>query len=352
MSDRRRLRVGLIGMGAVGKLHHLAYGTALNVEVVAVCDTSAERLAAVPLRPGEAQYFFAEDMLQKERLDIACILTPPSSHEALTRLCAQHKVHVFCEKPLALSLESARAMIDAATEAGVELFYGSSYRFLPPVQAARRIIASGGLGDIRLIREQAIGSRGLDQMQVMHESHYPAGGPGGFAMGLADHGIHLIDVFGWLMGSTIRSSHGRANVSGRHALPEFLHLEFDNGAIGQLVYDEGTFPTELPTEGMFSAGDAWDADGFVGANTWTKHPSSINVYGSKASLRIFHYANQLVRIDAEGLRQIPLKGAPSPHHFATQIDQFADDISNGRPASTPAKAGIEALRILLTASAA
>lgn len=100
---------------------------------------------------------------------------------------------------------------------------------------------------------------------------------------------------------------------------------------------------------MFSAGDAWDSDGFVGANTWTKHPSSINVYGSKGSLRIFHYANQLVRIDAEGLRQVPLEGPTSPFHFARQIDQFAEDILTNKPASTPASGGFDVLRTLLTA---
>ena len=168
-------------------------------------------------------------------------------------------------------------------------------------------------------------------------------------MGLADHGIHLIDVFGWLMGSRVRTSTGRGNVSGQPALPEHLHMTFENNAIGQLVYDEGTLPTDLPTEGMFSDGDGWDVDGFVRAGNWTKYPSCIHVYGTKASLRIFHYANFLVRVDNTGIRRVPLQGSPSPFHFATQIDQFADDIQSGRPASTPGSVGYEALRVMLSA---
>jgi len=123
-------------------------------------------------------------------------------------------------------------------------------------------------------------------------------------MGLADHGIHLIDVFGWLMDSRVRASTGRGNISGQPALPEYLHMTFENNAIGQLVYDEGTLPTELPTEGMFSDGDGWEVDGFVRSGNWSKYPSCIHVYGSAASLRIFHYANRLVRIDKTGARQI------------------------------------------------
>ena len=126
-------------------------------------------------------------------------------------------------------------------------------------------------------------------------------------------------------------------------------MVFENNAIGQLVYDEGTLPTELPNEGMFSGGDGWEVDGFVRAGNWSKYPSCIHVYGSAASLRILHYANRLVRIDKAGIREIQVQGRPSPFHFATQIDQFANDIQSGRPASTPGSVGYEALRVMLSA---
>lgn len=345
------LRVGLIGVGGVGHLHYETYGRAEKVKVVAVCDTSAERIAALKLPSGIAAYSDAKEMLRQEKLDIACVMTPPSSHESLTLLCLQAGVHVLCEKPLTLSLASAERMIAAADKAGLLLFYGSSYRHLPAVKAARDLILSGAIGQVRLLREQSLGGRGLDEMQVMHASHYPQGGPGGFAMGIADHGIHLIDVMGWMMDSPILSASGRANVSGKAALPEHLAMNFANGAVGHLLYDEGTYPTELPTEGAFSGGDGWDVDGFVRAGSWTKYPSAIHVYGSHGALRIFHYANMLVLIDGSGLRQIPLQGWPAPYHFAAQIDAFASDILKGGPASTPPSVGLAALKILLGALA-
>lgn len=92
-----------------------------------------------------------------ERIDIACVLTPAGSHEALAAICAELGVHVLCEKPLALTVDSAERMIAKANEGGSRLFYGSSYRFLPAVMAARRAILSGDIGDVLLLREQSIG---------------------------------------------------------------------------------------------------------------------------------------------------------------------------------------------------
>ena len=174
--SREQLLIGLIGVGSVGKLHFEAYLQAEGVRVVAVCDTSPQRLASISSKTRVAHYSDAVKMLECERLDIACVLTPPSSHENLTELCTRHGVHVFCEKPLALSLDAADRMMGYAKAAGVELFYGSSYRFLPAIVAARGLITNGDIGEVRLLREQSLGGRGLDEIQLMHASHYPAGG--------------------------------------------------------------------------------------------------------------------------------------------------------------------------------
>lgn len=342
-----KLRVGLIGVGGVGRLHYETYKTAENIQVVAVCDTSADRIAALDLPSNITAFSDAQKMLSNSRLDIACVLTPPSSHEPLVSLCAQHGVHAFCEKPLAPSIEAGERMIAAAEKAGVQLFYGSSYRYLPAIQAARQTIAAGRIGKVRLLKEQSIGGVGLERMQVMHASHYPVGGPGGFAMGMADHGIHLLDVMGWMMDAEIVHSAGRGNRTGEPALPEHLTMVFDNGAVGNLIYDEGTYPTDLPTEGMISEGDGWDADGFVHAGTWTRYPGAIHIYGSHGALRVHHYANRVFLINEKGIREIATTGRPSPYHFAAQIDTFAEDIQTGRGPSTPGIVGLRTLKALL-----
>jgi predicted dehydrogenase len=342
------LRVGLIGLGAVGRLHLEAYRAADRVRVVAVAEPDAARRAAAA-EPGIDLFADAAQMLAGANVDIACVLTPVASHAAMTRLCAEAGVHVLCEKPLAASLAEASAMIAACREAGVQLAYGASYRFLPAVARARALIADGALGDVVLLREQSIGGFGPATREILPPSHYPAGGPGGSPMGLVDHGVHLIDAFAWLAGAPVVSAHGRGNVSGEPPGPEHLTMTLANGAVGALLDDEGTYPTDLPAEGLLSWGASWDADGYHAGGAWAAHPGAIHVHGSKGALRIAHYANALFLNDKNGLRQLPLEGRPAPFHFAAQIDAFAKDLIAGRPPRCDAEAGLAGLKVLAAA---
>ncbi len=343
------LRVGLVGLGTVGRIHAEAYRDLAGARLVAVADASAPALASLDPARGLATYQDVDAMLAEAKLDILCIATPAASHEALTALAASRGVQVLVEKPMALTPDSARRMIAGCAAAGVRLFYGSTYRFLPAVRKARELIQAGVIGEVVLMREQALGGKGPELTQPMSTHHYPLGGPGGFPMGLVDHGIHLIDVFAWATGAQISGGHGRGNRSGQPMRSEFLQLDYDSGAVAELVYNECTFPTELPNEGLFSLGDGWDVDGYVKAGGWIKHPSSIHFYGTKGSLRVFHYANLLYHFTAEGPRQVPLEGAPPPDHFRAQMQCLVDDVQAGRPASTPGEAGLAALETLLLA---
>jgi predicted dehydrogenase len=342
------LRVGLIGLGTVGKVHAAAYPHLKDARFVAVADASDAALATLDPALGVATYRDARQMLDEAKPDIVCIATPAATHEALTLLAAERGVQVLVEKPIALTPESARRMIDGCRAAGVRLFYGSTYRFLPAVRRARALVQEGLIGEVVLMREQALGGKG-PETQPMGEHHYPVGSPGGFPMGLVDHGIHLMDVFAWTTGRKVTGGHGRGNRTGQPMVTEFLQLTYEGGAIGELVYNECTYPTELPNEGLFTQGDGWDVDGYVKAGGWIKHPSSYHLYGTKGSLRVFHYANLLFHFTAAGVRQIPLEGAPPPDHFRAQMQAFVDDVRQGRPATTPGEVGLATLETMLLA---
>lgn len=345
--DGERLRVGLIGLGGVGRLHLEAYKASRLTRVVAVAEPDPARRAAAG--GGLAAYADAAEMLAAEALDIACVLTPAASHAALVGLCAGAGVPVLCEKPLAATPAEGRAMIEACRAAGVRLAYGASYRCLPALRRARALIADGAIGEVVLLREQSVGGQGPASRLLLPAAHYPVGGPGGTPMGLVDHGVHLIDAFAWLTGARVTGVFGRGNVSGRPQGVEHLTLTLSNGAVGSLIYDEGTFATELPAEGQFSWGASWDAEGFHPGGAWAAHPGSIHVHGTAGALRIFHYANTLYLRDASGLRQVPVEGAAAPAHFAAQIDAFAEDLIAGRPPRAAAEDGLTALEVLFAA---
>jgi len=166
-------------------------------------------------------------------------------------------------------------------------------------------------------------------------------------MGLVDHGVHLIDAFSWLMDAPITSVFGRGNISGEELTTEFAHMNFANGAVGQLLYNDGTFSTDLPQEGLFSWGSAWAASGHTPAGGWQAHPNHICVHGSKGALRIFHYANELYLFNNAGSERLKLLDRPAPAQFALQMERFCRNIQNNEEPDVPGNVGLRALRVLL-----
>jgi predicted dehydrogenase len=341
------LRAGIIGLGGVSEAHLSAYQLVDGIEVVAASEPRQQRLDEMSTLHGFRAYTDYQTMLENEDLDVVCVLVPASLHREVAQACAEAGVHVFCEKPIAISLADAEQMVSVCEQHGVKFFYGASYRFLPAIQKARELISSNTIGEVMLMTETVLGGLGLESHVSLGFVHYPEGGPGGSGMGLVDHGIHMIDLFPWLTGSEIVNISGRGNISGQLPATEHVHMDLANGAVGQLLYNDCTFATDLPAEGIFSQGASWDINGPVPADTWHPHPGCIHVYGSEGSLRIFHYANQLFLNDQDGLHQVQLPNRPPPVQFGIQMESFIQSIQEDRPSSVTGQDGINALRALL-----
>lgn len=341
-------RIGFIGLGNVAHVHAEAYRAHPGLELVAGFDVDPARTRTFCDQHGITDFSSLEDMLKEERLEVACVLTPARFHEQAVLACAAAGVNVLCEKPLALSVDACDRMIGACREAKVSLCYGASYRYLPALAKAKELIDSGEIGELLVLRESAVGGTGVASRGTMGSVHYPDGGPGGSAMGLIDHGIHLIDLFSWLTGAPVTRAVGRGNVAGREQQPEYLVLEFANGAIGELIYEDGTFPSELPSEGIFSWGRGWDVGGLAPLGQWQPHPGAIHVHGTRGALRIIHYGNALFLRNQTGLRQIKVSDDGAPAHFALQMKSFIEALRAGQPAPVSAEVGREACRLVLS----
>jgi predicted dehydrogenase len=347
-----KLRVGLVGLGGVAIGHLEGYREVEEIAVVAGADLVTERAREIGERYGFAPYTDYLEMMDRERLDIVAVLSTVNSHREIVEAAADRNIHVLCEKPLAVTTEDADHMIAHCEARGVKLFYAASYRFLPPVVAAQRLIAAGGLGEVQLVVETLLGGSGLSGYQPMSFAHYPKGGPGGSGWGLMDHGIHLVDVFTWLVGHPVEGVYGRGQISGEPPGTEFLVLEYRNGAVGQLIYQNASWSTDLPAEGLFSWAPEWDelvssSPGSPRGGRWQEQPGNIRVYGTEGSLRIFHYGNRLFLRDRKGLRELALPHRPMPAQFGAEMASFARSVVRDEPPEVPARIGREALRIVL-----
>jgi len=125
-------------------------------------------------------------------------------------------------------------------------------------------------------------------------------------------------------------------------------MHFANGAIGHLIYNAATYSTVLPNEGMYSGGQGWQADCTLAEpGLWEKEPGSISVYGTIASLRIFHYTNALFLNTGTGPQQITISGRPAFGHFATQLEDCLAAITKNRPPPVSGEDGVRALKAML-----
>lgn len=346
-----KLRVGIIGAGgSVAAVHFQAYQGLPCIDVVAGAEVNVEGLDRVTRQWGVNGYTDFKDMLAREKLDIVCICVPARYHRAVAEVVAGHRVHILIEKPLATTMEDGEAILDACRRAGVKLYYGASYRSLTANMKAREMIRSGAIGGVSMAMEIVIGGSGLDSYSECGPHHYAPGTPGGCGMGIMDHGIHLIDLFRWFLGSEVKTVFGRGNISGEHPASEHVTATFRNGAVAHLIANTISFPTQLPTEGVFRWGGNWDAQNNLSLEPgWSPHPVNFQVYGSTGAIKVYPYAEQLVHFTKDKLTPVRLDHRPMPGNFAMQMESFVRSIRHDEAPAVTGEDGLAALRVILAA---
>ena len=231
-----RLRIGIVGVGALGRIHVGAYGESAAVGRLVICDPDEKRLAEVQAAyPVVARgYSSLEAMLEAERLDAVSIITPDHLHRPQSVQCFQAGCHVLLAKPLATSLEDGRAIVRAAEAAGRILMVAHERRFRPSTIAIRRLLEEGRLGEIIHLRIDSIQDK---RTQFLKSPWYASAEAGRTA--LVGSGIHEVDRLRFLIGRPIVSVAAFSNRLGTLAFPlaktTSAIYQFEGGAIGQVT---------------------------------------------------------------------------------------------------------------------
>jgi predicted dehydrogenase len=150
------LGIGLIGTGFMGKTHALAFGSVKAVmgdvptpRMELLCDTPQDKAKEMADQFGFSR---ATDdwraLVNDPRVDIVSITTPNHLHHEMALAAIATGKHVYCEKPLSLTVEQAQEMADAAAKSGVKTMVGYNYIKNPAFTHAQQLIASGAIGDI------------------------------------------------------------------------------------------------------------------------------------------------------------------------------------------------------------
>ena len=228
------LNLGVVGVGEMGRRHAENLRRSVpHARLVAVADIDLERARTVAAELEiDAAYPSVEALAAHSGLDAVVIASPPKYHLPAIVAAAAAGKHVFCEKPLALSLDDADAALDAVRKAGVILQVGHMRRYDPPYAAARSRIEAGEIGQIVVFK-----SIGRDQETS------PAGACQVEANGTLFHDstAHDFDLARWLTGDEIVEVHAFGSTV---AIPELrrvdafdagvVNLQFASGAIGNI----------------------------------------------------------------------------------------------------------------------
>lgn len=171
----RTYRAALIGCGGMGRVHALGLAGAPGIELVALADVLPASLNRIGEELGIApahRYLDYEILLQQEKPDFIIVATQAPQHAPVTLAAAAHGVHVICEKPLALNLAEADAMVAACRQAGVLLATNHLRRVAPAARMGRDMIAAGEIGDIVAVDIHDKGGRPVGNTLMEMSTHY------------------------------------------------------------------------------------------------------------------------------------------------------------------------------------
>ena len=201
------LRVGISGLGFMGKMHFQGYKKIEGVKVVAICDINAEKFkdtsgTAGNLKGADAELDFTgidfytdyDKMLTEANLDIVSITTPTYLHRDCTVKAFEAGLHVLCEKPMGLNEQECKDMIDAQKKSGKLLQIGHAIRFWPEYAKTKEIIDSGKYGKVLAASFQRFGTAPIWAWDNWFMTGKQSGGA------LLDLHIHDTDYVQYLFG--------------------------------------------------------------------------------------------------------------------------------------------------------
>jgi len=320
----RRLRVGLIGLGRLGRVYARDLATRIpEARLVVVADTVAD-LAEEVAREFEVARWSADPLsvLDDREVEAVVIVSPTHTHKDLVVAASERGKATFCEKPPALSLSEALAMKDALARSGVFFQMGFMRRFDAGYAAAKRQVTEGAIGTPVVFKSS---SRDPRRTTLEYANPRSSGGM------ILDMGIHDFDLARWFMGE-VQTVHA---VAGTLAYPELLTVnDFDN-AIVSLVFADGRLgAVDLSRNGIYG------------------YDIATELLGTEGTLRIGYLRETpllVMKANQVSHDTVPYFMERFADAYTAQLQDFARNVLFGRTAPVTIEDGVGALRIAMAA---
>lgn len=307
----KQLGVGIIGAGWAAGEHIRAFQANPNAEVRAIASRNEYRArgkaAAFHLRCDV--YTDYEKMLERDDIDIVSVATPPDCHKVQAVAVAQAGKHLLLEKPMATTVEDARAICDAVATAGVKSVVGFMLRWNPLIRIIKTQLADRAIGEVFFSEIDYFHGIGPWYSQYEWQTKKKVG-----VSSLVSAGCHAVDTMRWLLRGEIvevfqYGTHGnREDFAGYEFDPTSCTMcRFANGHIGKIACSMETsqpyvFNINLVgTHGTIRNNRIFSKTKFPGQTDWVEIPTVL-----------------------------PDKLDPSHHPFTPEIDHLVDCIVSGK----------------------
>jgi inositol 2-dehydrogenase len=247
------LPVGVLGLGRMGQVHARHLAGLPEARLIAVASRRPAVAQETATRYGVGAYTGYDDLLADRELRAVVIASHTHEHREHVEAAAAAGLAIFCEKPLALSLEDADAILDAVAAAGVPLQVGLMRRFDPPYVQARRQIEEGAIGCPLTFKAVSRDP----QLPTVEEAEAQLRGNL-----FIDLGVHDFDLARWLMGQEVWQVQAFGGALVYRRLAEeggidngLVNIVFTDGALGNVELSRNaTYGYDVRTEVLGSEG--------------------------------------------------------------------------------------------------
>ena len=250
MKRNNKLNFALVGCGRIARRHSELLGNdqVSGAKLAAVCDTVPEKAENIARKFNIPCYLDMHEMVQSEQVDVLVVLTESGNHAAHVIELSRYGKDIIVEKPMALALDDADAMINACDTSGCKLFVVKQNRFNLPVVKTREALEAGRFGKLVL---GTVRVRWCRQQSYYDQDHWR----GTWALDggvLANQASHHIDLLEWMMGEvdSVFAMSTTALVDIEAEDTAVVTLRFKNGALGLIEATTATRPADL--EGSLS----------------------------------------------------------------------------------------------------
>jgi predicted dehydrogenase len=379
-SEHDTLSVGMVGYAFMGAAHSQAWRNAprffelpLRVQMSAVAGRDEAKVAAAAAQLGwESTETSWQALVARDDIDLIDVCTPGDTHAEIAIAALEAGKHVLCEKPLANTVEEAEAMVAAAEKAkasGVRSMVGFTYRRVPAIALARKLVADGRLGTIHHVRAQYLQDWIVDpEAPLSWRLDKSKAGSGA----LGDIGAHIVDLAQFITGDTIATVTGRLETFVKERP---LPAESHTGLSGTADSTERG-PVTVDDAAAFLAHFRGGALGVFEATRFAngrKNAIRIEVNGSRGSLafdfedmNILHFHDGDLDSETAGFRRIlatepehPYVAAWWPpghllgyeHGFTHQVVDLVSDLARGADPTPSFADGLQVQRVLAAVEA-